>query len=160
MLWRINYNLSPRFISNDFIYWIFLPSGLRLISVLLLDFDAVIGLFIGRLITSEDLPDIPSIICISLISSIAPYLAYLYAKYKLDLKKSLIDMSGKQLLLTTLIFAFINSTLHNAYFYITKQQYDFWEDIFVMFVGDFTGSLLVIFASNALIKLVIKNQAY
>lgn len=159
VLWKVNFYISPKLISNDFIYWIFLPSGLRLISVLLLDFDAVIGLFIGRLITSEDLPDLDSTICISLISSVAPYLAYLYAKHKLDLKKSLTDMTGKQLLLTTLIFAFINSTFHNAYFYITKLDYDFWKDIFVMFVGDFTGSLLIIFVFNALIKLSIRNQA-
>lgn len=145
--------------SNDFIYWIFLPSGLRLISVLLLEFDAVIGLFIGRLITSDDLPDITSVICISLISAIAPYIAYLFAKYKLDLKKSLTNMTGKQLLLLTLIFAFINSTLHNIYFYITKLEYDFWEDIAVMFIGDFTGSLLVILVSNALILAAIKSKA-
>lgn len=158
-LWKMNYYLSPRLVSNDFIYWIFLPSGLRLIAVLLLGFDAVIGLFIGRIITSEDLPDIPSAICISLISSIAPYVAYLIAKYKFDLKKSLTNMTGKQLLLMTLIFAFINSILHNAYFYITKLEYDFWKDIFAMFIGDFTGSLLVIFICNALILLAIKNKS-
>jgi len=159
VLWKMNYYLSPRLVSNDFIYWIFLPSGLRLIAVLLVDFDAVIGLFIGRLITSEDLSDIPSAICISLISSIAPYVAYLIAKHKLDLKKSLTNMTGKQLFMMTLIFAFINSVLHNAYFYITKLEYDFWRDIFAMFIGEFTGSLLVIFICNALILLAIKNKA-
>ncbi len=158
VLWKLNYCLSPRLVSNDFIYWIFLPSGLRLISVLLLDFDAVIGLFVGRLITSDDLPDIPSVICVSLISAIAPYIAYLLAKHKLDLKKSLTNMTGKQLLLLTLIFAFINSILHNLYFYITRLEYDFWEDIAVMFIGDFTGSLLVIIVSNALIILAIKSN--
>ena len=144
---------------SEAVNWIFLPSGLRLIAVLLLGFDAVIGLFIGRIITSEDLPDIPSAICISLISSIAPYVAYLIAKHKLDLKKSLTNMTGKQLFMMTLIFAFINSVLHNAYFYITKLEYDFWRDIFAMFIGDFTGSLLVIFICNALILLAIKNKA-
>lgn len=67
-------------------------------------------------------------------------------------------MTGKQLLLLTLIFAFINSILHNIYFYISKLEYDFWEDIVVMFIGDFTGSLLVIVISNALIILAIKNK--
>lgn len=123
-----------------------------------MDFDAVIGLFIGRLITSEDLPDIPGAICISLISATAPYIAYLFAKYRLDLKNSLTQMTGKQLLLTTLIFAFINSALHNSYFFITNQVYDFWEDISVMFIGDFTGSLLMIFVMNTLIKFIIKNR--
>jgi hypothetical protein len=159
VLWKVNYYLSPRLVSNDFIYWVFLPSGLRLISILLLDFDAVIGLFIGRLITSEDLPDIPSAICISLISAIAPYIAYLFAKYKLDLKKSLINMNCKQLLITTLLFAAINSTLQNIYFYTTKLQYDFWEDIFVMFIGDVTGSLVMIIVFNALIKFYIKIKS-
>ena len=159
VLWKVNFYLSPRLLSNDFIYWVFLPSGLRLISVLLLDFDAVIGLFIGRLITSEDLRDLPSAICISLISAIAPYIAYLFAKYKLNLKKSLIDMTCRQLLITTLIFAAINSTMHNIYFYTTKLQYDFWEDIFAMFIGDITGSLLIIIMFNALIKLSIKIRS-
>lgn len=68
-------------------------------------------------------------------------------------------MTGKQLLLLTLIFAFINSILHNIYFYITKLEYDFWEDIAVMFIGDFTGSLLVILVSNALILAAIKSKA-
>lgn len=67
-------------------------------------------------------------------------------------------MTGKQLLLLTLIFAFINSILHNIYFYITRLEYDLWEDIFVMFIGDFTGSLLVIVIFNALIMLAIKNK--
>ena len=159
VLWKVNFYLSPRLLSNDFIYWVFLPSGLRLISVLLLDFDAVIGLFIGRLITSEDLPDIPSAICISLISAVAPYIAYLFAKYKLDFKKSLIHMTCRQLLITTLLFAAINSTLHNIYFYTTKLQYDFWEDMFAMFIGDITGSLLIIIVFNGLIKLSIKIRS-
>lgn len=67
-------------------------------------------------------------------------------------------MTGKQLLLLTLIFAFINSILHNIYFYITRLEYDFWEDIAVMFIGDFTGSLLVIVVSNALIIFAIKKN--
>lgn len=154
-LFRLNYILFSQFNKTELIDLIFLPSGIRLISIMLFEYYAVIGLFLGSLMTIM-LMDIEHVIIISLISAFNPYIAFKTSNFLLNIKITLIGLTPSQLLLMTVIYALFNSLSHNFYFYFTGITKEFLDTTVEMFLGDLMGSLIVLYTFSLSIKLVRK----
>jgi len=178
LIYQINYRLIPVltvaiawvliYKLNDVVFQvlevsslitlIFLPAGIRLISILLLHYNAVIGLFIGALITNIH-PEISleNIFIISLISAVNPYIAYISSNALLNVKPTLQALTSKHLLLMSFIYALFNAVSHNIYFYFSAITDEFLMNTLMMFTGDLIGTILVLYLFSVLYKLFRKH---
>jgi len=121
--------------------------------------NAIAGLFVGALITNIDSPlHFVTLISISLISALNPYIAYKVSNVLLKVQSSLVDLTPNQLLLMSVMSAFFNTFSHNLYFYFTGLTQEFWMNSLKMFTGDLLGCLLVLYTFSLSIKLFKKGR--
>ena len=124
----------------------FLPAGLRLVAVLLFGLYGVIGLFFGAMVTGLPLGlDTQTTITISLISAVNPYLAINTTKYCLKIDRLMTGLNAKHLLSISFFAALFNGLSHNLYFHTHVHETTL-ENCITMFVGDFLGSLILLYA--------------
>ena len=152
LLFRLNTVAFSHLETSKFINWVFIPAGVRLISVLLFGIYGVIGLFSGALITGSQAGlELDTMIAVSLISAINPYLAVNFAKYCLKIDSLMQGLNAKQLLTISFFAALFNGLSHNLYFHLYIRESSILNSI-NMFIGDFVGSLIVLYTFALLIK--------
>ena len=160
VFFKLNFVFFSHFEKSHYINWVFIPAGVRLVSVLLFDEYAIVGLFIGALITSLGMTVSPTeAVVLSLISAFNPYLAIKLTKRILKLHTMLNGLSAKQLVVMSFFAAIFNCLTHNLYFYfINPEQYE-WFSCVSMFTGDFAGILIVLYLFALVLKIIRKSVA-
>jgi hypothetical protein len=159
LLFHLNAFVFSTLEISTFINWVFIPAGLRLVAVLLFNRNAIVGLFVGALMTSMDSEiSLASLIVLSFLSAVNPYIAYKVSNALLKVKSSLIELTPNQLLLMSVMSAFFNTIFHNFYFYFSGLTQEFWMNSVKMFTGDLIGCLIVLYTFSFSIKLVKKSN--
>jgi len=157
-LFKLNTLIFSYFEKTQFVSWIFLPAGVRLLSVLLFEEYAVMGLFIGSLITSATLgSDLSQCLVISLISALNPYFAVYLSKRLLGIDNLLTQLNAKALIVTALFSASFNCLSHYLYFVFGPLNFT-WENCSTMFFGDLLGIFLILLFFNLSLQLIKKNS--
>lgn len=134
-----------------------MPSGIRLLSTLLFDQYAVIGLFIGAIITSPDASiNVTEVLAISLISALNPYVAVHMTKRLLKIDHVLSELRAKELILMAIFSAAFNSISHHLYFHLAALKAS-WANCAKMFVGDLLGMALTLLLFNIALKIIRKS---
>ena len=134
-----------------------MPAGVRLLSVLLFDEYAVIGLFIGALITSPAIAtSLTESLVISLISALNPYIAIHITKRLLKVDDLLKKLRAKELILMGLFSAIFNCLSHHLYFYWGGMESS-WANCATMFVGDLLGITITLVLFNMSLKFIRKS---
>ena len=159
--WVVFYQLNIFFFSslelNPFASWIFLPAGIKLLSILLFDYIAIAGLFIGAMITSDILLyPISHLVFVSAISAINPYFAVKFSKYCLKLDNLFYNLQGSQLLIICFVAAVFNSVTQMIYLKSIKIVDTPLQGAISMMIGDFLGCVLVLLLFVLAIKLFRK----
>jgi len=134
--------------------WIYLPSGLRLLLVLVLPTAGALGITAASLVINYTLtPDVHVVnIVTALISAGAPYLSRLTAVHFLKLNPLLTGLTSAAFFKLSVLFAIINATLHQTWF-VMKGFSDNWlQGTLVMGVGDWVGTVLVLAFASLMIK--------
>lgn len=151
---------SYLFSSLDYshgVAWIFLPSGLRLVFILLFVESGAIGVALAS-ITSSYLyqfeGDLVTILGAGLISGFAPWLARLICIDKLKLDLNLSNLKGAILLKISVIFAVLSPILHQLWLTWRGHTTNFVSSTAVMAVGDLVGTLVVLYTAKLLLSLV------
>lgn len=144
------------------INWIFLPSGVRLLSTLLVGFDGFVGLLVAGLLT--DLlywfPHDPvRAIAGAILGSLAPYIVYRLALEFYDLRASLTNLTPKRLLVLAVAYSVANPLLHHLWFALTGATGRFLESFVSMFVGDLSGALIMLYAAKGILALLPKHPS-
>ncbi|MEW9584168.1 hypothetical protein [Paraburkholderia sp. DGU8] len=142
------------------INWIFLPSGVRLLSTLLVGFDGFVGLLVGGLLMDFFywFPHDPvRAIAGAILGSLAPYLVYRLALERYDLKASLTNLTPKRLLVLAVAYSVANPMLHHIWFALQGNTHDLVQSFFMMFVGDLTGALIMLYAMKGILALLPKQ---
>ena len=135
-----------------------MPAGVRLLSVLLFDEYAVIGLFIGALITSPAIAtSLTESLVISLISALNPYIAIYITKRLLKVDDLLKKLGAKELILMGLFSATFNCLSHHLYFYWDGMKSS-WANCATMFVGDLLGITITLVLFNMSLKFIRKSM--
>ena len=131
-------------------HWVFMPAGLRMLSVLLLRAKGAIGIFLGSLIVVWHLgeSELAGYIAEPLISASAPLITY-YLALRFGLSIDLKNLSAKILILLSFGFATTNALLQSIWYAAQGVADSFIESFVVMFVGDVLGTLIVIYAIRA-----------
>lgn len=150
-----NHWLLSVYSESTYIYWVYLPAGVRILAILLFGKLGFIGLFLGAVISNIALHgrDWDEVLILSLLSALAPLLAVTTVFKLLRLPASLMGIRPVHLLAFAIAGALVNSLLHTAYLTFTKQMAVVTDGLLPMMVGDLIGTLLVL----SLLALALKR---
>ena len=141
--------------------WIFIPSGLRLLFVLVLGTTGATGIALGSIAVNYSFGD-PNAhvfnIVTGLISGAAPCLARHLSITWLQLDTQLTNLTSRTFFKVSILFAIVNAMMHQAWFYGLGLTENFVGSITAMSVGDWLGSVLVLATANLCIKLYKLQQ--
>lgn len=152
LAYLIIYSLNDwLFVSLEFhtgVHWVYLPAGLRLLCTLLMGAEGAIGLFLGSMLVSVITNlnmDSTTLLVAAIISAGIPYSIYRAALYY-GMPSSLENLSVKSLF--ALIFAYSVATAfaHSIWFWIQGVSTNFLETLSAMFIGDLSGTLIIIYS--------------
>lgn len=133
------------------ISWVYLPAGVRLLATLLFAEAGAIGLLIVSWAMGfvYYFPDDPvRAFAGGILTTLAPYGVYRYARHRYELHSSLARLTPRRLLLLILLYSAASPLLHHLWFFLRGDEAGF-ESLFAMFVGDLLGTLLVVYAIKA-----------
>lgn len=139
--------LDPVFFEQTGISWLFLPAGIRLMSVAVFRWDGVIGLFAGALVTSILLYQDPFLVlATALQSALSPLIALLLLERSRLVQTNLARITPLGVIAMCLVFAAVNALLGQGFFllYGVSPVETAIPDTIAMFVGDLAGSFLVV----------------
>ena len=148
------YLFNPLEFSHG-VNWLFIPSGLRLLFVLVLVHSGALGIVIGTLAIqySGDPTDTHAFKAVTaLISGGAPYLSRHIAVHFLKLSPVLTGLTSKGFFKISVLFAVINAVLHQAWYFWNDKTENFLSSTFAMMVGDWFGTVLVLAFASFMIK--------
>ncbi|KRB77635.1 hypothetical protein [Noviherbaspirillum sp. Root189] len=137
------------------INWIYLPAGMRLLCTLLFGGAGAIGILIASWLTCVlyFFPDDPvRSVAGSIASALAPYLVYKMAQYQYGLQPSLANLSPTRLLLLSVVYSLANPLLHHTWLFLHGDPVG--SGIFVMMLGDFLGTLAVLYTIKGVLSFV------
>ena len=131
--------------------WIYLPAGLRLFLILIFGLSGAIGIVAASFAISYYgvfPPDLVTCIGIGLISGFAPLLARWLVVANISINNDLSNLSIQKIIFCVVVYAFMSAGLHQWWFVLRDLESGSLDHFLVMFVGDITGSIVLI----ALIK--------
>ncbi|EJO55251.1 MASE1 domain protein [Burkholderia multivorans CF2] len=137
--------------------WIYLPSGVRLLATLLLGSDGAIGLLVASWLVDflYFFPNDPiRSIAGGIIATVAPYATYRLAREHYGLHASLTNLTPKRLLILALAFSVANPLLTNIWLALRGQTTNIGERFFAMFVGDLSGTLIILYTIKILLSVL------
>lgn len=152
LLCQINDLLFQHLAYSPGVSWIFLPSGLRLLLVLMLAGPGAIGLMLGSLLAGlSRSQELELALAAAFISGLSPWLARWVCLRTMHVKSDLNELSALRLLQMALVFAAISAVLHQALYAGVGLSTNFLEGAAVMAIGDLLGTLVVLY----LVKLAL-----
>jgi hypothetical protein len=146
--------------ASKYVSWIFLPAALRILSVMVLDWDAVPGLFLGAMITNQLLvgSSVSTSLTLSFISALSPLLAIRVSTSWLKLSTDLAGIHIKQLILISGTGAFTSAIAHNTYFLLSNPAHKWMGGIVPMLCGDMLGTCVILYLSSAVLRLMPEKK--
>jgi hypothetical protein len=149
------------FYLNDFLFgslgfsegvnWIYLPSGFRLMFVLIFAEWGAIGVVLASIFVSIfhyfD-GDILSVLGSGLISGLAPLLARYICRDKLGMDLELRNLTPRMLISVSIVFAIMSSTMHQVFYTLRGHTSDFFASTAVMGLGDFVGTIIMLYLAK------------
>jgi hypothetical protein len=149
--------------SPTFADWIYLPTGIRLLSTLLLGVDGAIGLLIASLIVDffHYFPHDPvRAIVGAIFSAVGPYIVYRLALERYGLKASLTNLTPNRLVVLAFAVALANSTLHHVWYALTGNTQNWLRSYVTMFVGDLLGALILLYIVKGLLAFLPRQPGH
>jgi len=135
--------------------WVYLPSGLRLLLVLVLPEAGALAIAVASLFInySSGSPDAHVFnIVTAVISASAPYVSRLIAVHFLKLSPELSGLTSVAFFKISVMFAFFSATLHQIWFYWQGVTDNWLQSTLAMGVGDWLGTVLVLAFTSLMIK--------
>jgi hypothetical protein len=135
--------------------WIFLPSGLRLLFVLVFLRAGAIGIAVASIVVNYSIgnPDAHVFNFVTgIISGASPYIAHQLAVTWFGLDQQLANVGGRMFFKLSLLFAAVNALTHQLWFFWEGYNQNFLGSTLAMVVGDWTGTVLVLATATFLLK--------
>lgn len=154
-LFELNHFLFSAFAFSKGVGWIFLPSGLRLAFILVFGEWGALGIVLASFgigYGQHYSDDTVNALVAGVISGVSPLLARKFCTDFLSLNTHLERLTAATLLKIALVFAVISPVLHQIWYVAHGQTPDFFSSVAVMAVGDFTGTLMVLYLARFAFK--------
>jgi len=144
------------------INWIYLPAGMRLLCTLLFGEAGALGLLIVSWLVSffYFFPnDFMRAFVGGIVATMAPYGVYLIAQQTFGLRSSLVNLTSGRLLICILAYSFASPLLHHVWFAIHGDKQPLLHGFMVMFIGDLSGTLLVVYTFKLMLRFLPVRKA-
>jgi hypothetical protein len=155
-LYKLNDALFSGFCNYNGVSFIYLPSGLRMLLVLLFLEQGAIGIALASMFISYYITPLPGpagFLAPGLISGFAPWLARIICVDKLKLHVELQQLTATTLLKMAVVFALTSAVLHQLWFTWQGQTDSFIRNTAAMAIGDLIGTLAMLYAAKAILSL-------
>lgn len=153
--------LFPKVEFLQGIGWIYLPAGTRLLCTLLFGSAGALGLLImgwAACYWYYFPGDLMRATMGAVAGASGPYLVYLLAQKRLGLSASLSNLTPRRLLGCALGCAVASPLLHHLWFVLHGDPH-LMSGLFVMFIGDLAGTIVVVYTAKGLLSLVPRPEA-
>ena len=147
------------------IAWLFLPAGVRLILFMVFEEKSLLGLFLGAMTTGWIFNELNLslwlISFISLIATLAPYLAYRIVKrYHFELSGDLGQLNLDTIASLALGVALLSTLGHHLVFKLNEGIFGMQglTSVLTFFAGDLVGTLVILVLVFAAFKLWHKHM--
>ena len=127
--------------------WVYIPSGLRLLFVLILARLGGVGIALSSIFINYTLGDVDAHvfnIVTGLISGASPCIARYLAIRWFHLDPLLFNLTSPDFFKISVLFALMNGLLHQVWFVWMDKTQDFLASTLAMGVGDWFGTVLVL----------------
>lgn len=153
---ELNFYLFEHFAFSQFINWVFIPSGLQLLFVLVfLELGALAVITGSIFIHYTNTPDDHLFnIVTSIVSGGAPLIAQAIAKRIFGFDITLTGFNAQLLLKVSVLFALVSPILHQIWYFFVGRIENLVTDTVVMAIGDWFGTVLVLATASCAVKLV------
>jgi len=147
---------------SEGVNWVFLPSGLRLLLVLVLGAPGALGIVLASGLINYQLhgyQDHLFNIVTALISGGAPLLARTLCVDLLKMEANLEGLTAQSLLKISALFAIISALLHQVWYFWTSHSASFAASVSAMAIGDWLGTALVLATTAWTMKLIKSKRS-
>ena len=154
LLYLLNDTLFSALGYGEGVSWIYLPSGLRLVFVLLFVEWGAVGITLASLFISycyQFHGDGLTILGAGLISGIAPWLARALCVDAFKLDVDLANLTVPTLIKMAIIFSVLSPVLHQIWYVWRDVTPDFFSSVAVMAIGDLVGTLIMLFLAKRIL---------
>ena len=151
--WLFFYHVSVDWMAyfsfNHETFWVFLPAGVRLVAVILFGWEGVVGLFVGNVLTPDDVA-FSHVLVLSAVSALAPQLALLLGRRLLHLSATLASLNPMHLAVLTVMASSVNALLRVGILNCLGNSQPVFN-LLPMFVGDLVGTFMIFYLCLALL---------
>ena len=142
--------------------WVYIPSGLRLLFVLILARLGGVGIALSSIFINYTLGDVDAHvfnIVTGVIAGASPCIARYLAIKWFNLDTLLVNLTGRDFFKISVLFAVVNALLHQLWFIWADKTQDFLASTLAMGVGDWFGTVLVLATASLGIQLFKLTQS-
>jgi hypothetical protein len=142
--------------------WIYIPSGVRLLFVLIMPRLGAIGVALSSIAVNYSYGDTDAHvfnIVTGVMSGVSPYIARYLARRWLNLDSLLVNLTGRDFFKISVLFAVVNALLHQLWYFWMDKTQDFLASALAMGVGDWFGTVLVLATASLGIQLFKLTQS-
>lgn len=162
VVFQLNFFLFDWLEFSNGVNWVFLPSGLRLLIILVLHTYGAVGIMVGStyinytLGTSDE--HVFNIVT-GVISGGAPLIARVISEGLLKLETNLTGLTSNGLLQLSILFAAISATTHQIWYFWIGRTQNFVASTFAMAMGDWLGTVLILSTATLMLRL-LRHQRF
>lgn len=141
------------------INYVYLPGGVRLLCTLLFAEAGAIGLLLVSWLVCFFYffpEDYPRAFMGGVLAALAPYMAYRASQHYYGIGASLANLTPQRLLVLSVVYSLASPLLHHVWFVLHGDEVSL-SSFVVMFVGDLSGTLLVLYGCKALLSFLPKK---
>ena len=142
--------------------WIYIPSGLRMLFVLVIGGLGGLGIALSSIAVNYSYSDTQAHtfnIVTGLLSGASPYLARHLAIHGFKLDTQLANLNARVFLNVSILFAIVNALTHQLWYFWNGQTPDFVASTLAMGVGDWFGTVLVLASASLAIRLYKRSHS-
>jgi len=142
--------------------WVYIPSGLRLLFVLILARLGGVGIALSSIFINYTLGDVDAHvfnIVTGVISGASPCIARYLAIKWFNLDTLLVNLTGRDFFKISVLFAVVNALLHQLWYFWMDKTQDFLASTLAMGVGDWFGTVLVLATASLGIQIFKFTQS-
>lgn len=143
--------------------WIYIPSGLRLLFVLIVARLGGIGVALSSIAVNYSYGNSDAHvfnIVTGVISGASPCIARYLAIQQLNLDALLVNLTARDFLKISVLFALVNALLHQLWYFWMEKTQEFFASTLAMSVGDWFGTVLVLSIASLGIQLFKLLQSH
>jgi len=142
--------------------WVYIPSGLRLLFVLIMARLGGIGVALSSVAVNYSYGDPDAHvfnIVTGVLSGASPCIAAYLAIKWFNLDTLLVNLSGRDFFKISVLFAVVNAVLHQLWYFWMDKTQNFLASSLAMVVGDWFGTVLVLATVRLAIQVYKLKQA-